>query len=394
MHPLLQTASMFARVVGRLPADHLWYLARLMRHERPHRFGHQVRINSFFPPFPSPAFDRFVDHVIARRRVPYSTYVAITGHCPFHCAHCSHGHRTPHAFTTAQALELVAQVKSLGSCILGLTGGEPLLREDLPRILAAAQPELATILFTTGHGLDQTVARHLAQAGLGCVTLGVESSDADQHDRVRGAAGSFAQARTAAHIARKEGLYLALSTVATRDKLRNGELERIRVMAREWGAGEFRILAPVATGGCAGNTDVMLHGEERQALMDFHVDHNRHGNGPTIACSAYLESAEVFGCGAGFHHLFVDANGEVCPCDLTPLSFGNALTEPLDVIFKRMEPWFCLPRTGCLMARMAPHIPVGPLPLPREMSEALCPRRDPTEPLPGAFKRLLGSSRR
>jgi radical SAM protein with 4Fe4S-binding SPASM domain len=31
----------------------------------------------------------------------------------------------------------------------------------------------------------------------------------------------------------------------------------------------------------------------------------------------------MFGCGAGFHHLFIDALGNVCPCDLTPLKLGN-----------------------------------------------------------------------
>ena len=84
---------MFSGMLGRVPVRHLWYLWRKMRNEKPHRFDKQVRINTFFPPHPSPAFDRFCKHVIARRRVPYSVYVAVTPRCPFTCDHCSYANR-------------------------------------------------------------------------------------------------------------------------------------------------------------------------------------------------------------------------------------------------------------------------------------------------------------
>ncbi|GAH56345.1 unnamed protein product, partial [marine sediment metagenome] len=73
---------MFRPLVGRLPAGHLWYLFRRMRNEKPHRFNGQLRINTFFPPYPSQAFDRFCRAVVERRRVPFSTYLAVTHDCP------------------------------------------------------------------------------------------------------------------------------------------------------------------------------------------------------------------------------------------------------------------------------------------------------------------------
>ena len=381
---------MFGRMVGRLPVGHLWFLLRRMRNEKPHRFGGQMRINTFFPPHPSPAFDRFCEAVIRRRRVPFSTYLAVTGRCPYQCPHCSYAGRGEAEMSTAELLDVIGQIKGIGTCTLGLTGGEPMLRDDLPELIAAAGPEMASILFTTGHRLDASRAGQLAEAGLTCVTVGVESTDAAAHDVVRGQDGSFAEARAAVTVCREAGLYTAVSTVATREKLASGELERMYDMAADWGVGEFRVLAPVATGGWLACGLEMLSPEEKAAASEFHVMHNRRRGGPAVASFAYLESPEMFGCGAGYHHLFIDAAGNVCPCDLTPLSFGNVGAEPLAEIWSRMGERFRRPGCRCLMAEMAGGLDEsGPLPVSVEQSGNICPCRSGDEPLPEAYRRIL-----
>lgn len=386
----LRVGRMFARMIGRVPMGHLWYLWRRMRNEKPHRFKGQTRINTFFPPCPSMAFDRFCKAVADRARVPFSTYLAVTAQCPFHCPHCSYAGRGGQEMATGEMLDVIEQVKALGTCTLGFTGGEPMLRGDLADLVAAARPEMASIVFTTGRGLDSSRAGELADAGVTCVTVGMESSRPGEHDAVRGVAGSFAETREAVKACHNAGLYVALSTVGTRERLHDGQLEQMYDLAYHWGVGEFRLLAPVATGALAGCAAAMLNDDEMRALADFHVRHNRQRGGPVVASFAYLESADMFGCGAGYHHLFIDAAGEVCPCDLTPLSFGSVRTEPLADIWSRMGEHFVRPRCGCLMGRLAGGISAdGPLPLPPEQSKTICPRCTDTDALPGVYKRLL-----
>jgi MoaA/NifB/PqqE/SkfB family radical SAM enzyme len=386
---------MFARAAGCLPASHLWYLLGRMRNEKPHRFGNQTRINTFFPPYPSAAFDRFLAGIIARRRLPFSTYLAVTGDCPYRCPHCSYGGRPKGGLTTRELLDIVGQACSLGACTLGFTGGEPLLRADLEELVAAASSgSMATILFTTGHSLTPVRARRLAEAGLTCLTVGIESADRGAHDEVRQVRGSFEEARQAVRVSKEAGIYTALSTVGTREKIASGELERVYALACQWGVGELRLLAPVATGSAASRGSIMLSPRERRMLYDFHVDHNRRRGGPAVASFAYLESAEVFGCGAGYHHLFIDAAGEVCPCDLTPLSFGNVTREPLAGIWDRMGGLFARPRRSCLMGEIAGKLEAAPggargLPLPRAQSEELCASCAAGQDLPEGYRRLL-----
>jgi radical SAM protein with 4Fe4S-binding SPASM domain len=382
---------MFGRLVGRVPMGHLWYLLRQLGGEKPHRFGGQVRINTFFPPYPSVAFDRFCRNVIDRARAPYSTYLAVTGRCPWRCEYCSVAGRSGQELSTEQWLDVIGQVKTLGGCTLGFTGGEPLLRDDLEELISAAQPELATIVFTSGHGLDSDRAERLAEVNVTCVTVGIDGADAASHDAVRQKAGSFKMARAAVDACNESGIYPAVSTVAFRERISSGELERMVELADSWGAREFRILAPVATGRMAGCGAAMLTDEERRQLADLHRRCNRRRKGPVIASFARLESDELFGCGAGFHHLFVDPSGEVCPCDLTPLSFGNAAAEPLTDIWQRMAEHFPRPRCGCLMNELAEEVAqcADCLPLTPEQSRDLCTPPAADAPLPGAYSRLL-----
>ena len=384
----LKTIRRFSPLLSFLPKQYVSYLLRKMQNEKPHPFGHQIRINSFFPPYPSKAFNRFVKAILERQRVPFSTYLAITDACPFHCPHCSYAGRPRKSMDHAQLMSMIQQIKDIGTCTLGITGGEPLLREDLPELVAAAGPQMATVMFTTGWGLTATRAKELHDAKIACVTIGLENTDPAIHDKVRGKDGSFAAARKAVELLHEAGVYTALSTVGFREKMNSGELERIYQTAKEWGCHEMRILPPVATG-ALNDASAMLTAEEMQRLADFHIEHNKLPDGPSIACFAWLESREMFGCGAGYHHLYIDAAGEVCPCDLTPLTFGNALQEGLAPIWKRMGERFSGPLCSCLMGRLrrAGKFPENPttFPLPREISEAMVPPRDPAEPLPSAY---------
>lgn len=387
--PRLDVLTMFSRLVGKVPVGHLLYLLRRLRNEKPHLFGGQIRVNTFFPPYASKAFDRLCEAVVERRRTPLSAYLAVTHECPCRCDHCSVAGREAAALTGEQLLDVIAQIKALGTCTLGLTGGEPMLREELPQLIAAAGPEMATVVFTTGFGLDEGAADALARANVTCVTVGIESTRATDHDAVRGAPGSFGQARRAVRLCQDAGIYTAISTVATPKRLASGEIDRMVKLAWEWNVHEFRILSPVATGAAAGREDFMLTDEQLDDLRDLHTYYNRRYGPPAVACFAYLESDEVFGCGGGYHHLFIDAAGNVCPCDLTPASFGNVTDRPLAEIWAEMAEHFCRPRRTCIMRNLAGQLEGRPLPLAPDESRRLIPPRRPGDRLPGGYRRLL-----
>lgn len=385
-------APVFAKCLFRLPLRHLIYMARQFRYENPHAVGGRTHINSFFPPYPSKAFDRFLEAVFNRWRVPFSAYFAVTDQCPYACPHCSYGKHIRGHLDTAKALEVIRQLKSIGTITIGFSGGEPLLRNDIVQLVNAAGGDTATVMFTTGYNLTTELARDLYNARLDCITIGIESDDSAKHDAIRGVKGSFDTALSAIDVSLAAGLYTAISTIAGRDKLNDGTLERLAQLAADWGVHEFRILEPIPTGRYSGENLEILTPDESRRLARFHKDWNKKGNGPAIACFAHLESDAMFGCGAGFHHLFIDALGNVCPCDLTPLKMGNCLDEPLCRIWTRMRQWFDLPRCGCLMknlCRMGAFENIDEFPLGRNRTEELCGQFEATRELPRIFANLF-----
>jgi len=109
-----------------------------------------------------------------------------------------------------------------------------------------------------------------------------------------------------------------------------------------------------------------------------------------------VESPEVFGCGAGTQHLYIDCRGNVCPCDFTPLSFGNIRQESFADVWQRMNLAFGdNPRRHCFIQKhhkLAGQFGEGTHPLSPELSEKVCAEVG-TEPLPGCFAMVMGKDK-
>jgi MoaA/NifB/PqqE/SkfB family radical SAM enzyme len=389
----IRLLPIFAKCLCKLPPRHLLYMAKLLREETPHHLNGKIYVNSFFPAYPSGAFDKLFETIFNGWRVPFSTYFAVTDQCPYKCPHCSYGKHTKGNLGTEKAIEVIQQIKSIGTITIGFTGGEPLLRDDIVKLVESVGNETASVIFTTGHNLTPELAKQLSRAGLDCITIGIESDNPQQHDQTRAVPGSFKTATNAIKLSLDAGLYTAISTVATRDKLQNGTIARLAEFAKHQGAHEFRILEPIPTGSLTDHDEEILTAAETKQITTFHKQWNRKGKGPSITSFAHLESDETFGCGAGFHHLFIDALANVSPCDLTPLKLGNALEEPLYDIWTRMSRWFDMPRCGCLMKELCNDSDAirdgAELPICRDTSEQLCDQFKRQDKLPKVFANLF-----
>jgi MoaA/NifB/PqqE/SkfB family radical SAM enzyme len=352
-------------------------------------------INSFLPPFPGPAFDRMFENLLSGRRLsPVSAFLAVSDACPYHCWHCSYKNRAPGNLDTAQWLKIIDTLHRLGASIIGFTGGEPCSRPDLPQLVSAASAGgAATILFSSGACLDLPLMKDLKQAGLWSICLSLDHPSAAEHDRLRGAPGAHATACHAMRLARNNGFYTMAGVVVTRALVQEGLLRPIHKLAQECGAHELRLVEPMPCGLLAqGGEDSMLEPEHIAAIRRFHLEANRKRLRPKVCAFNQIESPELFGCGAGTQHLFVDAKGEVCPCDFTAMSFGNAAHEPLDVIWTRMSDAMGNPRRHCFVHahyRLLLKHSHGQFPMPPEKSCLVCAEAG-REALPDYFQLITG----
>jgi MoaA/NifB/PqqE/SkfB family radical SAM enzyme/protein-L-isoaspartate O-methyltransferase len=377
----------FSRLHPKVASFFRDYLSR----EKVVRFKDRYVLNTHFPPYPSKAFDGLVEQFnllgdSADRRL-YSVTLAMTNRCTYNCWHCYNADRSQVDLPLDMMRKLARQLQKMGAVMITLTGGEPLLRSDLEKIAGSFDERRCLVLGTTGDGLDKKRARRLREKGVFAVGVSLDSTDEVEHDRLRGKDGAFKIALDALRIAGENGLYPYIVAVATREFLRPDCFFPFMEFARDAGALEVHLLEPSATGKLAGKRGVLLTKKERQMVLDYQEQVAKDENLPILSTFLYLESPEAFGCGAGLTHLYIDGSGEVCPCNLVPLSFGNVTREPLDRILARMGCYFQKPRTVCVGRVLAKHVPDGQWPVAPALSAGICANHLPREhPLPRFFK--------
>jgi GTP 3',8-cyclase len=116
--------------------------------------------------------------------------ISVTDRCNFRCPYCMPREvfGPDHAFlpraellTFEEVERLVRVFAELGVTKVRLTGGEPLLRRDLERLVAmvAAVPGVEDVALTTNGSLLAARAQSLADAGLRRVTVSLDSLDPD-----------------------------------------------------------------------------------------------------------------------------------------------------------------------------------------------------------------------
>jgi cyclic pyranopterin phosphate synthase len=152
--------------------------------------------------------------------------VSVTDRCNFRCGYCMPRDLfgAAHAFlprseilTFEEITRLVQVFQGLGARKVRLTGGEPLLRADIDRLVAmlAALPDLDVGLTTNG-SLLAAHAGSLATAGLHRVTVSLDALDDATFERMNDVGVPLARTLAGIEAAAAAGLAVKLNTVVRR----------------------------------------------------------------------------------------------------------------------------------------------------------------------------------
>jgi pyrroloquinoline quinone biosynthesis protein E len=161
----------------------------------------------------------------------------LTYRCPLHCVFCYN----PMDFAT-QADELstddwlrvLREGRALGAVQCGLSGGEPLVRDDLEVIVAEARRlGYYTNLLTSGVGLTEARAAALKAAGLDHVQLSFQDSTREVNDFLSHTK-TFDLKRKVARIIRDQGWPMVMNVVIHRMNIEH--IDSIIALADECGA--------------------------------------------------------------------------------------------------------------------------------------------------------------
>ena len=150
----------------------------------------------------------------------------VTYRCNFRCRFCRYWldpmGRQPEA--PAGLYEQGARkLARLGTLLVSLAGGEPLLRTDLPELVEAVGRYHFPFITTNGWFATPALAEDLMRAGLWGVSVSLDYADAEKHDRARGRPGAFDRAVRAieafARARRRDYQRVNVMTVLLQDNL-------------------------------------------------------------------------------------------------------------------------------------------------------------------------------
>ncbi|WP_007516384.1 radical SAM protein [Pseudofrankia saprophytica] len=278
------------------------------------------------------------DHLVG----PLAVHLEVVGSCNLTCTHCFAGdlpRRGERRLALDEIDDLFAQMASLGSFRLGLTGGEPLLRKDLFAVIDRALAHgLAPCVTTNGLLITDEVAREFGRRELVWLNVSLEGATAATNDAVRGE-GTFARVLDRLAVLRRHARFTLAFTIM-RSNL--AEIEACARLAHQVGADTavFRPLYPV--GVARENLDLMPTFAEYSsalrtlsALGDLEIEEeDDEGAGLDVrhidpfSPFSRDESQSViyqnYGCGAGNLVCSVSVSGQVNPCSFLGPEFDAA----------------------------------------------------------------------
>ncbi len=141
-------------------------------------------------------------------------YIQVVRHCNHFCGFCSNP-TTPYVHTFETMKVLVDDFVARGYFGVILTGGEPTLHPELPRICRyASDAGLHVRMITNGSRMaDEDFAREMAAAGLKLVHVSVYSTRPEVEEILRGSAGTLERAYAAVENAHRFGVDVNINCV-------------------------------------------------------------------------------------------------------------------------------------------------------------------------------------
>jgi radical SAM protein with 4Fe4S-binding SPASM domain len=151
----------------------------------------------------------------------------ITRLCNLSCPHCYSAatKKERNELDTDESLAIIDAAGELGVRMLAWTGGEPLLREDLEKLISyAAEKKIISAITTNGVLLDRKRANNLKKIGVRAIQISIDGSTAERNYKIRRATPEeFDKALDAVRICKELGFEVGMAMLIGEENLDDAE---------------------------------------------------------------------------------------------------------------------------------------------------------------------------
>lgn len=286
------------------------------------------------------------------RPLPQSLILEVTSRCQFDCLHCYNVWKNPRGYprdkelATAETIDILDRyLTQTGATHVTLTGGEPLLRDDLPEIVSWLNSRKVPVnIITNGNLLTEGNWRIALHGKISFFEVPLLSCDRDIHDRLSGFPGAFDAVTQAIADLKLAGQRVVTVFVATRLNLPTWK----ETLELAFALGVDGVMFNRFNPGGKGFQNLALLQASPQELQEALMIAETFGKEFELPVSASLamppclfdhqKFAHVtFGfCGAGTTRAYytMDPVGNIRPCNHTSTILGNIREETVQAMIQ------------------------------------------------------------
>lgn len=172
---------------------------------------------------------------ITKHWFPLIVSLTLTNRCNLKCIYCygSYFTRKIKDFPAKFWLDLIDELSSMGTRLIHLEGGEPLLRDDIGKLIDYVKRKNMICRLNSNGLLVPKKIKEIKKLNSLCISL---DGDEESNDKNRGK-GTYKKIIEAIRVAKQHGLAVLTSTVLTSNNIESGAIEKVLSLAREMGFG-------------------------------------------------------------------------------------------------------------------------------------------------------------
>lgn len=206
----------------------------------------------------------------------------ITSKCNMHCKHClyysSEYNNFNNDLTTEEILKIIRQLKENAINEVWISGGEPLLRNDIFDIMKKiSESGMKPSISSNGYLIDKECAKKLKECNVNYVHLSIDGINSEIHDNFRGKQGAFEHVMRAVDFLRSENIIVGATYMVTNENLLDIETMIQIAINKDISVISFYPISPLGRGVNLVNKDdnyklIILINERLKSLI------NKYGN--------------------------------------------------------------------------------------------------------------------
>lgn len=321
-----------------------------------YRVGKKIKLDHSLPLLGTESFYRYIDKFtnFDGKLACSSVLISITKDCSFQCKHCYQRFDNGDDVSIESLVKATNVLLDKGVTNFTIEGGDPFTKFDrLFKICSTIGHKGEITINSTGDGITLEKLKKLKNcSNIFTITFSYNSPIEEEVNFFMGQDYAWNTIKHGIKLTDIASIPVSLNCCLHSGHYENGNFEYLMEIAKNLSVAHVKLIHPKAAGAWLQGHFPEFTAEEIdhiKLLVKKYNKHRKYKKHPAITAQVIEEDSEHYGCRAGGSDLlYINAKGDVQPCEFLNLSFGNIIDDDFEAILNKMREEFNTPGTTWL----------------------------------------------